>query len=77
MNKTKVLSIFSSYMLLNRHILVLIWTKYYCIFVKRLRMKQVTILVPAGSVNLSSVVGTFEILTEANEYWKKTGTTQA
>lgn len=40
---------------------------------ERLRMKQVTILVPAGNVNLSSVVGTLEILTEANEYWKKNG----
>lgn len=38
-------------------------------------MKQVTILVPAGNVNLSSVVGTFEILTEANEYWQKNGNT--
>lgn len=36
-------------------------------------MKQVTILVPAGNVNLSSVVGTLEILTEANEYWRKAG----
>lgn len=36
-------------------------------------MKQVTILVPAGNVNLSSVMGTLEILTEANEYWQKLG----
>jgi transcriptional regulator GlxA family with amidase domain len=36
-------------------------------------MKQVTILVPAGIVNLSSVMGTLEILTEANEYWQTLG----
>jgi transcriptional regulator GlxA family with amidase domain len=36
-------------------------------------MKQVTILVPTGNVNLSSVMGTLEILTEANEYWQKLG----
>jgi len=36
-------------------------------------MKQVTILVPAGNVNLSSVMGTLEILTEANTYWQKLG----
>lgn len=36
-------------------------------------MKQITILIPIGNVNLSSVVGTLEILTEANEYWRKLG----
>jgi transcriptional regulator GlxA family with amidase domain len=36
-------------------------------------MKQVTILIPAGNVNVSSVMGTLEILTEANEYWQKIG----
>jgi transcriptional regulator GlxA family with amidase domain len=36
-------------------------------------MKQVTILVPTGNVNLSSVMGTLEILTEANEYWQTRG----
>ncbi len=36
-------------------------------------MKQVTILVPTGNINLSSLMGTFEILTEANEYWQKQG----
>ncbi|HEY4286651.1 MAG TPA: helix-turn-helix domain-containing protein [Puia sp.] len=36
-------------------------------------MKQVTILVPAGNVNLSAVMGTLEILTEADEYWQKLG----
>lgn len=36
-------------------------------------MEQVTILVPAGNVNFSSIAGTFEILTEANNYWQKKG----
>lgn len=36
-------------------------------------MKQVTILVPAGDVNASSIIGTFEILTTANRYWQKQG----
>lgn len=36
-------------------------------------MKQVTILVPAGNVQLSSIMGTLEILTEANMYWQKLG----
>jgi transcriptional regulator GlxA family with amidase domain len=36
-------------------------------------MKQVTIVIPKGSVNLSSVTGSFEILTRANEYWRKMG----
>ena len=36
-------------------------------------MKQVTIIVPKGSINLSSITGTFEILSRANEYWRKLG----
>ena len=37
-------------------------------------MKQVTIVVPAGiATNLSSITGSFEILTSANEYWQKIG----
>lgn len=36
-------------------------------------MKQVTILIPAGKVNLSTVMGTFEILTEANDFWQQQG----
>jgi transcriptional regulator GlxA family with amidase domain len=36
-------------------------------------MKQVTILVPSGNVNLSTIMGTLEILTEADEYWQKSG----
>jgi transcriptional regulator GlxA family with amidase domain len=36
-------------------------------------MKQVTILIPTGNVNLSSVMGTLEILIEANEHWQTRG----
>ena len=36
-------------------------------------MKHVTIVVPAGETNLSSVAGAFEILTRANEIWKRKG----
>jgi transcriptional regulator GlxA family with amidase domain len=36
-------------------------------------MKQVVILVPQGNVNLSSITGSFEILTRANDYWKRLG----
>jgi hypothetical protein len=33
-------------------------------------MKHLTILVPDGQNNLSSIVGTYKIFTKANEYWK-------
>src|SRR5882724_3565215 len=36
-------------------------------------MKQVTIVVPNGNAVLSSIAGSFEILTSANEYWRKMG----
>lgn len=36
-------------------------------------MKQVTIVVPKGNVNMSSITGSFEILSRANAYWQKTG----
>jgi transcriptional regulator GlxA family with amidase domain len=34
-------------------------------------MKHLTILVPAGQNNLSSIVGTFKIFSRANEFWKQ------
>lgn len=34
-------------------------------------MKHVTILVPEGENNLSSIVGSFKIFSKANEYWKQ------
>jgi transcriptional regulator GlxA family with amidase domain len=36
-------------------------------------MKQLTIIVPDGENNLSSIVGAYKIFTRANEYWKSTG----
>ncbi|MDB4999730.1 MAG: AraC family transcriptional regulator [Mucilaginibacter sp.] len=36
-------------------------------------MKHITILVPDGPNNLSSIVGSYKILTRANEYWKESG----
>ena len=36
-------------------------------------MKHVTIIVPTGNVNLSSISGSFEILSRANSYWQKMG----
>lgn len=35
-------------------------------------MKHLTILVPEGENNLSSIVGTYKIFTRANSYWKDT-----
>jgi transcriptional regulator GlxA family with amidase domain len=36
-------------------------------------MKHVTIVIPTGKVNLSSITGSFEILSRANQYWQKMG----
>ncbi len=36
-------------------------------------MKQLTILVPEGQNNLSSIVGSFKLFTRANEYWQSLG----
>jgi transcriptional regulator GlxA family with amidase domain len=36
-------------------------------------MKYLTILVPDGPNNLSSIVGSYKILTRANEYWRERG----
>ena len=36
-------------------------------------MKHLTIIVPNGDNNLSSIVGAYKICTKANEYWKANG----
>ncbi len=36
-------------------------------------MKHLTILVPAGENNLSSIVGTYKLFSRANAYWKERG----
>src|SRR6478735_2557966 len=43
---------------------------YLC---KRIFMKHLTIIVPDGENNLSSIVGTYKIFTRANAYLKETG----
>ena len=39
-------------------------------------MKHLTIVVPEGQNNLSSIVGSYKIFTRADEYWKKNGKKQ-
>ncbi|MGF7231893.1 MAG: GlxA family transcriptional regulator [Arachidicoccus sp.] len=39
-------------------------------------MKHLTILVPEGQNNLSSIVGPYKIFTRANDYWKAAGKKQ-
>lgn len=36
-------------------------------------MKHVTIVIPEGNANLSSITGTLEILSRANDYWQRMG----
>ena len=36
-------------------------------------MKHLTIIIPNGENNLSSITGAYEIFTKANEYWKENG----
>src|SRR3954469_25469166 len=36
-------------------------------------MKHLTIIVPDGENNLSSIVGAYKLFTRANAYWKETG----
>lgn len=36
-------------------------------------MKHVTIVIPKGNANLSSITGTHEILSRANDYWQRIG----
>jgi transcriptional regulator GlxA family with amidase domain len=36
-------------------------------------MKQVVIVVPEGDANLSSITGSYQILTRANEHWRRMG----
>lgn len=46
---------------------------YFLSLPKKISMKHLTILVPEGQNNLSSIVGAYKIFTRANEYWKQTG----
>ena len=58
---------------LNGQLGGLIWTSGYPIFVKRISMKHLTILVPEGQNNLSSIVGAYKLFSRANAYWKANG----
>src|SRR4029450_2090206 len=44
----------------------------YLYLCKKNTMKHLTILVPDGENNLSSIVGSYKIFTRANTYWKET-----
>lgn len=61
--------------MLNRHYSGLVWTAFF-IFVKKEEMKHLTILVPDGKNNLSSIIGAYKIFTRANEHWVNTGRKQ-
>ncbi len=37
------------------------------------KMKSLTIIVPEGENNLSSITGTYEVFSRANQYWKESG----
>lgn len=58
---------------LYRHCDGLIWTVDFFTFVKKVNMKHLTIVVPEGQNNLSSIIGAYKIFTRANEYWLKSG----
>jgi transcriptional regulator GlxA family with amidase domain len=51
----------------------LIWTSLFFTFEQNLSMKHLTIIVPEGENNLSSIVGTYKIFTRANAYRKENG----
>ena len=57
----------------NGHSDGLIWTRRCVTFAKRNHVKHLTILVPEGENNLSSIVGAYKIFTRANKYWKEMG----
>jgi transcriptional regulator GlxA family with amidase domain len=51
----------------------LIWTGKSINFAEKPGMKHLTIVVPNGENNLSSITGTYEIFSKANDYWKANG----
>ena len=57
----------------NGHSGGLIWTVLFSTFGKSKAVKHLTIIVPNGENNLSSIVGAYKIFTRANDYWKRTG----
>src|SRR5215471_12115895 len=69
----KLMSEFYLHGVQNGHYSGLLWTRLISTFTKSLRMKHLTILVPEGENNLSSIVGAYKIFTRANQYWKESG----
>jgi transcriptional regulator GlxA family with amidase domain len=49
----------------------LFWTTEYFSFTKTQAVKHLTIVVPNGDNNISSITGTYEIFKKANEHWRK------
>ena len=70
---TNVMSGYSLVRVQNRPFRGLIETRRISNFIKTLAVKHLTIVVPDGQNNLSSIVGAYKLFTRANEYWKKTG----
>jgi transcriptional regulator GlxA family with amidase domain len=54
----------------------LIWTRDFLTFTENCQMKHLTILVPEGENNLSSIIGAYKIFTRANEFRKTSGKRQ-
>ncbi|WP_342418087.1 GlxA family transcriptional regulator [Pedobacter kyungheensis] len=46
---------------------------YISITYRKYTMKHITILVPDGPNNLSSIIGSYKILSRANAYWQENG----
>jgi len=56
----------------NGHSNGLIWTRGILSLRQTFTVKHLTIVVPNGQNNLSSIVGTYKIFTRANKYWAET-----
>lgn len=50
-----------------------IWTTIHAYLYKNFAMKHLTIIVPDGHNNLSSIVGAYKIFSRANEFWRDNG----
>ena len=57
----------------NRQYSGLFQTSHVYSFAERKTMKQLTIVIPNGENNISSITGTYEVFTKANQYWKEKG----
>lgn len=71
MSRTNVASDCSRNGVPNRHYDGLIWTFAVSTFVYLHSMKHLTIVIPNGENNLSSMVGAYKIFSRANACWKE------